>query len=248
MSKKIEQKLIKDIQQLSNISINNNDKQVHQLATSIQTAFSSYIEKPKKQKYERKANETGLGKARDIYPRLAEFLKCDHSETKSRNDVTKIICDYIKEHNLQDPEAKKYFICDKPLMNLLDLDESDKRIAYTELQSELGGVFMDDSTTPIYKGSEELLKFTKDHKLGKVPLGKDTLVSFFQIKKMITKYIKINNLKNKRKITLDDSLKQLFKVESDDITQVQFERYIKDTLVQVKDRQDRQDNHQNGQS
>lgn len=226
MSKKIEQKLIKDIQQLSNLSIN--DKPLHQLASSIQTTFTTYIEKPKKQKFERKANETGLGKDREITVALVKFLQCKGEDTKSRNGVTKIICDYIKDNNLQDPEAKKYFICDKPLMDLLGLKESEKRIAYTELQTALGSVFLDETTIDIYKCTDELLKFVKDG-------DKDELISLFKAKRLVSRYVKEQNLKNKRKIILDDPLKHLFKVDAVEITQPQFERYIKDALIQVKD-------------
>lgn len=57
-----------------------------------------------------------------ISPELSEFFG-DHETHMKRSDIVKKMWRYIKEHNLQDPNAKKNIICDDKLKTLLGIDE-----------------------------------------------------------------------------------------------------------------------------
>ena len=49
---------------------------------------------------------SGFQKPTRISKDLAKFTGWDQAQLRSRVDVTKFICDYIKQHNLQDPQDK----------------------------------------------------------------------------------------------------------------------------------------------
>ena len=58
------------------------------------------------------------------------------NEKKSRVDVTRFICAYIKEHELQNPKDKRYILPDEKLTKLLNYDGV-KPVRYCDLQTYL---------------------------------------------------------------------------------------------------------------
>lgn len=64
-------------------------------------------------------NNSGFLKPVQISNEMAKFTGWDPKELKSRVDVTKHICQYIKEHNLQDPSDRRNIIVDPKLDKLL---------------------------------------------------------------------------------------------------------------------------------
>lgn len=86
----------------------------------------------------RKNTNSGFLKPVQISKDLAKFTGWDQGQLRSRVDVTKFICDYIKEHNLQDPEDKRNirFDQDANLKKLLKYDSKDgKPLTYYRLQT-----------------------------------------------------------------------------------------------------------------
>lgn len=76
-----------------------------------------------KKKNNRKKNVvSGFLKPIKISDDLAEFTGWDVEGTYSRVNVTKFICDYIKEHSLFDENDKRLILCDDSLKSLLDYD------------------------------------------------------------------------------------------------------------------------------
>ena len=74
----------------------------------------------------------GFSKPVAISDELCAFGGWTKGELKSRTDVTRFLCSYIKEHNLQNPENKSVIVPDKKLQKLLDPKKSLKEpLKYT---------------------------------------------------------------------------------------------------------------------
>ena len=73
-----------------------------------------------------------------ITKELADFLGGDENIEIPRTDVTKLICKYIKDNNLQNPENKKIIIPDEKFKKLFDgqLDE-DNKLEFFNIQTYL---------------------------------------------------------------------------------------------------------------
>jgi hypothetical protein len=99
-----------------------------------------------KKKVATRRNNTNSGflKPVSISKELAKFTGWDQNEPRSRVDVTKYICNYIKEKNLQDPADKRNIRVedDTNLKKLLRFDGKDKKpLTYYRLQTYLKSHF-----------------------------------------------------------------------------------------------------------
>ena len=91
-----------------------------------------------KTKTNRKNNtNSGFLKPVQLSKEMAKFTGWDHSELRSRVDVTKYICNYIRENNLQNPDDRRQIVADKKLANLLQYDSKsdDKPLTYYRIQT-----------------------------------------------------------------------------------------------------------------
>lgn len=101
-----------------------------------------------KQKTNRKNNtNSGFLKPVQLSKEMAKFTGWDHSDLKSRVDVTKYICKYIRDNNLQNPDDRRQIIADKKLAKLLDYDaETDgKPLTYYRIQTYMKKHFTNPS-------------------------------------------------------------------------------------------------------
>jgi chromatin remodeling complex protein RSC6 len=92
----------------------------------------------------RKNVNSGFLKPVQISPDLAKFTGWNQSELKSRVDVTKYICEYIKKHELQDVKDRRNIRVeqDPKLQKLLRYDGKDgKPLTYYSLQTYLKSHF-----------------------------------------------------------------------------------------------------------
>jgi chromatin remodeling complex protein RSC6 len=89
--------------------------------------------KPKK----RTNVNSGFLKQVAISKEMAKFIGCAPTELKSRVDVTKHICNYVKEHGLQNPKDKREIIPDTKLKKLLRVQKGDPALTYYRVQSKL---------------------------------------------------------------------------------------------------------------
>lgn len=78
--------------------------------------------KPPRKQINIDKNRNGFLKPLDLSPELAQFLGCAPEEKKSRVEVTRAICKYIDEHNLQNPENRREIRVDATLQKLLNYD------------------------------------------------------------------------------------------------------------------------------
>jgi hypothetical protein len=70
-----------------------------------------------------KNQNSGLLKPVEVSAEIAKFAGWEEKELHSRVDVTKVICEYIRKHDLQKPTNKKNILPDNVLKILLNWDE-----------------------------------------------------------------------------------------------------------------------------
>ena len=78
---------------------------------------------------------SGFLKKVPISKEMAKFTGWDSSELKSRVDVTKHICQYIREKNLQNPSDRRQILPDSKLAKLLGVKKDDPPLTYYRIQS-----------------------------------------------------------------------------------------------------------------
>jgi len=107
------------------------------------TALKKTTTKVLKQKRRRKpvdgnkASTSGFLKPVTISKEMSKFAGWKENELKSRVDVTKSICEYIREKNLQNPKDKRQIIPDAKLRKLLNFSTKDNNsnpLTYYQLQ------------------------------------------------------------------------------------------------------------------
>jgi chromatin remodeling complex protein RSC6 len=95
----------------------------------------------KKKKTRPRSNNANSGflKPVNISAELAEFTGWEHDIQVSRVQVTKHLCEYIKKHDLQNPEDRRRILPDKKLAALLSYDSSTatKPLFYYSMQTHL---------------------------------------------------------------------------------------------------------------
>jgi upstream activation factor subunit UAF30 len=98
---------------------------------------TSKILKKKKTAVHKNNTNSGFLKPVKISSELSKFTGWDSSELKSRVDVTKFICNYIKEKNLQDPKDRRQIVADPKLAKLLKFDAKteEKPLTYYRIQT-----------------------------------------------------------------------------------------------------------------
>ena len=96
-------------------------------------------------------NNSGFLKPVKISTEMAKFTGWDKDELKSRVDVTKFLCDYIRNNNLQNPKDKRQILADGKLQKLLKYDpkKETEPLTYFKLQSSLKGHFIKPEAAPI---------------------------------------------------------------------------------------------------
>lgn len=82
---------------------------------------------------------SGFLKPVAISKEMAKFTGWDANELRSRVDVTKYICNYISENNLQNPEDRRQINPDAKLRKLLGFDPKKNKepLRYYSLQTHL---------------------------------------------------------------------------------------------------------------
>lgn len=114
-------------------------KFLRSLRKSIKTSrsHSARVMKTKNRVPRKNNKNSGFRKPVEVSKEMANFAGWNHGELHSRVDVTKFLCDYIKEHDLQNPEDRRQIKPDKKLQTLLRYDpkKSDNPLTYFRLQS-----------------------------------------------------------------------------------------------------------------
>ncbi len=110
---------------------------------NLQSSCSRVLRR--KQPTKRVNNNSGFLKPVQISPEIAKFTSLDPASLHSRVDVTKRVCDYIKQHNLQNPEDKRQIVADPALSKILGYDaKKDQPLTYYRIQTLLKNHFVKD--------------------------------------------------------------------------------------------------------
>ena len=99
-------------------------------------------------------SNSGFNKQVNVSKELAKFMGTDPTATVSRKDVTKFLCSYIRQNNLQFPTDKRIIMVDKDakLKALLKFDgKDDKPLTYPGLQTYLKSHYL--PTTSVASGA-----------------------------------------------------------------------------------------------
>ena len=107
---------------------------------------SSRVIKQRNSSTRKATNNTNSGflKPVKISNEMAKFTGWNANELKSRVDVTKYICNYIKENNLQNPTDKRQILADNKLSKLLNYDpkKANEPLTYYRIQSYIKPHFL----------------------------------------------------------------------------------------------------------
>jgi chromatin remodeling complex protein RSC6 len=126
---------------LSNIidKVNSLSAYIKDIQTSLKVLSKEYdrqqkiIEKAQKKRQNAKNSPSGFAKPNKISDELCDFIGVPHGTEKSRTDITRFINAYVKEHNLNKPENKRFILPDAKLKKILNVGDSDE-INYFILQ------------------------------------------------------------------------------------------------------------------
>jgi len=99
-------------------------KFLRSIGKAIKTLHSDTkrVMKLKKRNNRKTTVESGFLRPVKISKELAQFTGWDAAQTYLRRNVTKHICNYIKEHHLYDEKDKRNILCDDKLKALLNYD------------------------------------------------------------------------------------------------------------------------------
>jgi len=116
-------------------------------AKSLQTNSARVMRRKQSVKRVNNTN-SGFLKPVKISADIAKFTGLNPSELHSRVDVTKFLCGYIKDHNLQNPEDKRQIVADPALSKLLGYDakKAGVPLTYYRIQSLLKPHFIAEKT------------------------------------------------------------------------------------------------------
>jgi chromatin remodeling complex protein RSC6 len=137
--------------------------------------YNNLMYKPKRT---RTSHNTGLEKLRPISMEMALFADWEYGVTrKSRQDVTKDLCDYIRNNNLRDEDNKAVILPDAKLKKLLQIDD-DVILRYPTMQKYLFNCFEEETEPPPEEEDEDdepIKKETaKKEPIKKEPIKKET--------------------------------------------------------------------------
>ncbi len=115
----------------------NNLKILHKEVLKERKEIAKNAKKTKKKK-QKKLTLNGFAKPCLISPELAVFLGDEKNNMVARTVVTKLVLEYVKEHNLQNPENKKQILPDEKLRKLLEPHfTSEDKLEYFNIQKYL---------------------------------------------------------------------------------------------------------------
>lgn len=108
-----------------------NVKLLRQLGKRLKLLKVDCMRISKQRRTKRKNNNSaGFMKPVKISDELAKFTGWDPQQLRTRNDVTRYVCDYIRDNNLQNPDDRRKINPDSKLSKLLDYSASGENPMY----------------------------------------------------------------------------------------------------------------------
>jgi chromatin remodeling complex protein RSC6 len=111
-------------------------RSVNKLIKSLRSQTSRVIKKKTKNSHKSNKN-SGFQKPVNISTELAKFAGWNEDELRSRTDVTKYICDYIAQNDLQNPKDRRLINLDSKLQKLFGYNPKKNKayFRYCDIQS-----------------------------------------------------------------------------------------------------------------
>jgi hypothetical protein len=148
-------------QELSPADLRKNLKNMAREVKDVKKFLSKYKNAQYKPKRTRECHSTGLEKLRPISESMSLFasdiglVDWKYGETeKSRYEITIVLCKYVKENDLRDPDNKTIIKPDARLKELLQI-EDDVVLKYPTMQKYLKNCFDKVEEQPLEKVVEE---------------------------------------------------------------------------------------------
>ena len=120
---------------LSNFKTQMNTLQQHlkALEKSVKKQMTGLQKEITKNKNKNKGNRkpSGFAKPSKVTSELCEFMNKKEGTEIARTEVTKALCSYIKEHNLENKDNSKFIYPDNKLKTLLGLEEGQELTYFT---------------------------------------------------------------------------------------------------------------------
>ena len=83
-----------------------------------------------------KRTPSGFAKPTNLSNDLCDFLEKPHGTSMARTEVTRIINEYIRNKNLQNPSDRRKILADDKLKSILNIDP-EKGLSYFSLQASI---------------------------------------------------------------------------------------------------------------
>jgi chromatin remodeling complex protein RSC6 len=122
-----------------------------QMTTMVKTLQKDYnkvqktsAKKPKKSASTKTRTPSGFAKPTKLSDELCSFLGVPAGSQLARTEVTRVLNEYIKKHNLQDTNDKRTIVPDEKLSSILKL-EGDSKLTYFNLQTFIKHHFQKDT-------------------------------------------------------------------------------------------------------
>lgn len=115
-----------------------NSKRVRSIIKQVKAikVDSAKVSKQKRQT-NRVNTQSGFMKPVKISKELAKFTGWAADQPKSRIEVTKFLCKYVKDNNLQNPVDKRQIVPDAKLSKLLSITAEDAPLTYPGMQKKI---------------------------------------------------------------------------------------------------------------
>ena len=125
-------------------SLRSNVDAVEKNAKKVKHAVDLLIKKETKNsnKPVKERKPCGFAIPSQVSTDMCDFMEVEHGTPISRIQITKRINQYIKEHNLENPENKQNILPDEKLWTILGDDAKDIRITHFTLQKYLNKHFI----------------------------------------------------------------------------------------------------------
>ena len=117
-------------------------KKYQKEAIKVQTKVQKLQKKPKTETSD-KPLHSGFSKPLQIAPEMAQFAGWKAGEFKSRNEVNKALCNYVKDRGLQDSSDRRRITPDDKLAKLLHYNKDQHEVlTFATMQKHLSHLFV----------------------------------------------------------------------------------------------------------
>ena len=123
--------------------ITNLQQQIRTIEKNVKKQMKEFSKEIIKNKSKNKGNRkpSGFAKPSKVTNELCEFMNKKEGEEIARTEVTKALCSYIKEHNLENKENSKIIYPDNKLKTLLGIEDG-QELTYFTIQKYMNKHFI----------------------------------------------------------------------------------------------------------